>query len=160
MVWPQFCWFAQPPNSKSCVHTYALKGGGEKSLRSQGFQNGYSFSCPPPYRPVARDSGEKSIAPLSQSLGIVENTIPALAEVAMRSLAATGATQRVVQQQLETQLLPFPDSLCRAKGLKTTHPEGCDYQFGSRTLQGAGLRRHWVAHDRPIRGLENPLSTG
>jgi hypothetical protein len=55
----------------------------------------------------------------------------------MRSLAATGATQRVVQQQLETQLLPFPDSLCRAKGLKTTHPEGCDYQFGSRTLQGA-----------------------
>jgi hypothetical protein len=34
-------------------------------------------------------------------------------------------------------MLPFPDSLCRAKGLKTTHPEGCDYQFGSRTLQGA-----------------------
>jgi hypothetical protein len=55
------------------------------------------------YRPVTRDSGEKSIAPLSLSLGIVENTTPALAEVAMRALAGTGATQRLVQQQLETQ---------------------------------------------------------
>ena len=55
------------------------------------------------YRPVTRDSGEKSIAPLSLALGMVENTTPALAEVAMRALAGTGATQRVVQQQLETQ---------------------------------------------------------
>jgi len=55
------------------------------------------------YRPVARDSSEKSIAPLSLALGIVENTTPALAEVAMRALAGTGATQRVVQEQLETQ---------------------------------------------------------
>ena len=55
------------------------------------------------YRPVARDSGEKSIAPLSLALGIVENTTPALAEVTMRALAGTGATQRVVQEQLETQ---------------------------------------------------------
>jgi len=55
------------------------------------------------YRPVARDSGEKSIAPLSLALGIVKNTTPALAEVAIRALAGTGSTQRVVQQQLETQ---------------------------------------------------------
>jgi hypothetical protein len=55
------------------------------------------------YRPVTRDSGEKSIAPLSLTLGIVENTTPALAEVAMRALAGAGATQRVVQEQLETQ---------------------------------------------------------
>jgi hypothetical protein len=54
------------------------------------------------YRPAMRDSGERSIAPLAQALGVVENTTPALAEAAMRYLAEAGATQRVTQQRLQT----------------------------------------------------------
>lgn len=55
------------------------------------------------YRPVTRDSGERSIIPLGQALGVVENTTPALAEVALRYLAEAGATQRVVQDRLQAQ---------------------------------------------------------
>ena len=55
------------------------------------------------YRPVDRDSAEQSIAPLPQTLGVVANTTPALAERAGRYLAETGATQRVVQDRLWAQ---------------------------------------------------------
>jgi hypothetical protein len=54
------------------------------------------------YRPVARDSAEKSIAPLERSLGVVEGTTPALAEAANRYAAMAGASQRQVQDQLQT----------------------------------------------------------
>ena len=43
-----FCTTAEATTSPN--FNTVLKGGGEKSLRSQGFQNGYSFSCPPPKR--------------------------------------------------------------------------------------------------------------
>ncbi len=52
------------------------------------------------YRPVARDSGERSIAPLERSLGVIEGATPALAEAAARYAAMAGATQRQVQDQL------------------------------------------------------------
>jgi len=52
------------------------------------------------YRPVHRDSAERSIAPLAQALGVVANATPALAERAGRYLAEAGATQQVVQDRL------------------------------------------------------------
>ncbi|QJW92523.1 hypothetical protein [Frigoriglobus tundricola] len=52
------------------------------------------------YRPVARDSGERAIAPLERSLGVIEGATPALAEAAARYAAMAGATQRQVQDQL------------------------------------------------------------
>ena len=52
------------------------------------------------YRPVARDSAERSIAPLERSLGVIEGVTPALAEAAARYAAMAGATQRQVQDQL------------------------------------------------------------
>jgi hypothetical protein len=55
------------------------------------------------YRPVARDSAERSIAPLERILGVVEGTTPALADVAARYAAEAGATQRRVQEQLKSQ---------------------------------------------------------
>jgi hypothetical protein len=55
------------------------------------------------YRPVARDSAEKSIAPLERILGVVEGTTPALADAAARCTAEAGATQRRVQEQLHAQ---------------------------------------------------------
>ena len=55
------------------------------------------------YRPVDRESPESSIAPLSLSLGIVENATPALADKVGRSLAEAGATQGVVQERLQSE---------------------------------------------------------
>jgi hypothetical protein len=55
------------------------------------------------YRPVHRDSAERSIAPLAQTLGVVANATPALAERAGRYLAEAGATQHVVQDRLRAQ---------------------------------------------------------
>jgi hypothetical protein len=55
------------------------------------------------YRPASRDCGEKSIVPLARCRGLVENTTPALAEVATRMLAEAGATQRSVQNHLKNQ---------------------------------------------------------
>jgi hypothetical protein len=55
------------------------------------------------YRPASRDCGEKSIVPLARLLGIVANTTPALAQIACRTLAEAGATQRSVQNHLKTQ---------------------------------------------------------
>jgi hypothetical protein len=52
------------------------------------------------YRPVARDSGEQSVAPLEHSLGVVEGATPALAEAAARYAALAGASQRQVRDQL------------------------------------------------------------
>lgn len=52
------------------------------------------------YRPVDKQSGESVIAPLMQSLGVVANTTPALAEVIGRHLAATGSTQKTVQDRV------------------------------------------------------------
>jgi hypothetical protein len=54
------------------------------------------------YRPVDRNSAEKSIAPLERMLGVVEGVTPALAEAVARYTAEAGATQRVVQEQLKT----------------------------------------------------------
>jgi hypothetical protein len=54
------------------------------------------------YRPVDRNSAEKSIAPLERMLGVVEGTTPALAEAAARYAAGAGSTQRAVQEQLRT----------------------------------------------------------
>jgi hypothetical protein len=55
------------------------------------------------YRPVERGSPEPAIAPLARALGVVENTTPALAGTATRYLAEAGATQRVVQERLQSQ---------------------------------------------------------
>lgn len=52
------------------------------------------------YRPVARDSAERSIAPLERSLGVTAGVTPALAEATARYAAMAGATQRQVQDQL------------------------------------------------------------
>jgi hypothetical protein len=52
------------------------------------------------YRPVARDSAERAIAPLERSLGVIEGATPALAEAVARYAAMAGATQRQVQDQL------------------------------------------------------------
>jgi hypothetical protein len=52
------------------------------------------------YRPVARDAGERAVAPLERALGVVEGATPALAEAATRYAAMAGATQRQVQDQL------------------------------------------------------------
>ena len=41
--------------------------------------------------------------PLARTLGVVANTTPALAEVAMRALAEAGATQRTVQNRLKNE---------------------------------------------------------
>jgi hypothetical protein len=55
------------------------------------------------YRPVARDSAEKSFAPVERMLGVVEGATPALAEAAARLAAQAGASQRQVQDQLLAQ---------------------------------------------------------
>jgi hypothetical protein len=55
------------------------------------------------YRPASRDCGETSIVPLARLLGVVANTTPALAQIACRTLAEAGATQRSVQNQLKNQ---------------------------------------------------------
>jgi hypothetical protein len=55
------------------------------------------------YRPVARDSAEKSFTPVERMLGVVEGVTPALAEAAARLAAQAGASQRQVQDQLLAQ---------------------------------------------------------
>jgi len=52
------------------------------------------------YRPVARNSGDRSVTPLERVLGILAGATPALAEAAARYAAMAGATQRQVQDQL------------------------------------------------------------
>jgi len=53
------------------------------------------------YRPVERDSPERTIFPLERQLGLVEGATPALAGEAARSLAEAGTTQEVVLTRLK-----------------------------------------------------------
>lgn len=53
------------------------------------------------YRPVERDSPERTIFPLERQLGLVEGATPALAGEAARSLAEAGASQEVVLARLK-----------------------------------------------------------
>jgi hypothetical protein len=53
------------------------------------------------YRPVERDSPERTIFPLEQQLGLVEGATPALAGEAARSLAEAGATQELALARLK-----------------------------------------------------------
>jgi len=52
------------------------------------------------YRPVERDSPERTIFPLERQLGLVEGATPALAGEAARSLAEAGATQELALARL------------------------------------------------------------
>lgn len=53
------------------------------------------------YRPVERDSPERTIFPLERQLGLVEGATPALAGEAARSLAEAGTTQELVLTRLK-----------------------------------------------------------